>query len=104
MHAAGPCLSATFCCPVWGSWLVQVKHQWLYMQQLILFQSFMISSRLIHIPALRVSFLQFSCIRGLEPEEALRALGVFPLSIWTGSALPEDLVAQYRIVAQCTAC
>jgi len=51
----------------------------------------------------RRCFLQFSCIRGLEPEEALKALGVFPLSIWTGSALPEDLVAQYRIVAQCTA-
>ncbi len=87
MHAAGPCLSATFCCPVWGSWLVQVKHQWPYMQQLILFQSFMISSRLIHIPALRVCFLQFSCIRGRDTREALRALGVPPSSLWTGAAL-----------------
>ena len=55
----------------------------------------MISSRLIHIPALWVCFLQFSCIHGLEPDEALRALGVPPLSLWTGSAPPEDLVAQW---------
>jgi hypothetical protein len=86
MCAAGPCLSATFRCPVRGSWSVQVKHQWPYMQQLIFFQSFMIISCLIHIPALLVCFLQFSCIRGLDNREAFRTLGVPPSSLWTGAA------------------